>query len=63
MNAENEMLFYATMAIAKKLLNEGIINEEEYSEINTIFTKKYNPILSKICSKNDLNNSETHGNM
>ena len=40
MNADefrNEKLYRATMMIAKKMRSEGIITEEQYREIDTIF--------------------------
>ena len=34
---KNEKLYQATMHIARKMLNEGLITEEEYRQIDTIF--------------------------
>ena len=34
---ENEKLYQGTMIITKKLLNEGVIDKEEYCEIDTKF--------------------------
>ena len=46
----NEKLYQATMCIARKMLREGIITEEEYCEADEIFTKKYQPVLGRIFS-------------
>lgn len=37
---QNEKLYQTTMFMARKLLSEGVISEEEYRQIDTIFTKK-----------------------
>ena len=53
MNADefrNEKLYRATMMIAKKMRSEGIITEEQYREIDTIFLQKYKPIFGTLFS-------------
>lgn len=45
-----EKLYQTTMSVARKMLSEGIISEKEYCDIDTIFTKKYNPIIGTLFS-------------
>lgn len=47
---KNEKLYQTTMLMAKRLLSDGIISKEEYSEIDTIFTEKYKPIFGTLLS-------------
>lgn len=47
---QNEKLYQTTMFMARKLLSEGVISEEEYRQIDTIFTKKYQPTLGTLFS-------------
>lgn len=47
---KNEKLYQTTMSLAKKLLSEGIISKEEYCDIDTIFTEKYEPIFGTLFS-------------
>ena len=46
----NEKLYQSTMNIARKMLSEGIISEEEYCQIDTIFKEKYSPIFGTLFS-------------
>ena len=46
----NEKMYQATMNIARKMLTEGIISEEEYCQIDTIFKEKYSPIFGTLFS-------------
>lgn len=41
----NEKMYHATMSIAKSLMEQGAMTAEEYGQIDTIFRKKYRPIL------------------
>jgi len=50
----NEKMYLATMNLAKNLLNQGVISEEQYDEIDTIFTRKYAPSLSTLFTKINL---------
>lgn len=50
----NEKLYQATMYIARKMLNEGLITEEEYRQIDTIFLEKYQPTLGTLFADIDL---------
>ena len=46
----NEKLYQTTMHMVKKMLNEGIISEEEYRQIDTIFLEKYKPVFGTLLS-------------
>ena len=43
---ERIVMFKATMSLVKSMLSEGLISEEEYSEIDRIFASKYGLDLS-----------------
>lgn len=34
---ENEQIYQITMCIVRKMLSEGLVSEEEYHKIDTIF--------------------------
>ena len=42
-NFQNEMMYQATMSIARKMLRDGLISEDEYRQIDTMFIEKYQP--------------------
>lgn len=44
----NEKLYQTTMSIAQKMLKEGIVSEEEYRRIDTIFLEKYRPVFGTL---------------
>ena len=46
----NEKLYQTTMHIARKMLADGIISEEEYRRIDEIFLEKYNPVFGTLFS-------------
>jgi hypothetical protein len=46
----NEKLYQTTMHLARKMLDEGLISEEEYRRIDTIFTEKYHPVFGTLFS-------------
>ena len=46
----NEKLYQTTMYLARKMLEEGIISEEEYRQIDTIFLEKYKPVFGTLFS-------------
>lgn len=46
----NEKLCQATMHIARKMMSEGLISEEEYRKVEVIFLKKYHPVLGSLFS-------------
>jgi hypothetical protein len=60
---ENEMVYQATMSIAKNLLNQGIISEKEYGQIDTRYRKKYSISLSTLFTDIRLINRGDYGNM
>lgn len=47
---QNEKLYQTTMQIARKMLKEGIVSEEEYRQIDTIFLEKYHPVFGTLFS-------------
>ncbi len=50
----NEKLYQSTMSLVKVMLKEGLISEDEYHKINTIFSQKYEPIFGTLFSDFDL---------
>ena len=46
----NEKLYQTTMHLAKKMLEEGVVSEEEYRRIDTIFLEKYKPVFGTLFS-------------
>lgn len=58
---QNEKLYQTTMFMARKLLYEGVISEEEYRQIDTIFTKKYQPTLGTLFSDFRLTSAPKRG--
>lgn len=46
----NEKLYQTTMHLARKMLAEGLISEDEYRQIDTIFLEKYRPTLGTLFS-------------
>ena len=46
----NEKLYQTTMHLARKMLDEGIISEEEYRQIDTFFLVKYKPVFGTLFS-------------
>lgn len=46
-----EKLYQATMSIVRKMLAEGLITEEEYRQIDTMFLAKYRPLFGALCSE------------
>ena len=46
----NENLYQTTMSLARKMPEEGIISEEEYRQIDTIFLEKYKPVFGTLFS-------------
>lgn len=49
-----EKMYLLCLETAKRMLEDGIISEEEYAKIDTILLKKYKPTLSTLLSGNDL---------
>lgn len=46
----NEKLYQATMHLARKMLEDGVISEDEYCQIDTIFLEKYHPVFGTLFS-------------
>ena len=46
-----EKLYQATMSMVRKILAEGLITEEEYRQIDTMFLEKYRPVFGTLCSE------------
>ncbi len=44
----SEKMYQATMCMIKKLLQEGVITEDEYEELEDMFDQKYKPVLGKL---------------
>lgn len=42
---EREKHYGAAMAVARTMLSKGLITKEDYKKIDTMFSKKYNPII------------------
>lgn len=49
---ENEKNYETTMSIIRTLRKQGIVSEDEYKQIDTIFLRKYEPILGNLYSEN-----------
>ncbi|MCD8074181.1 MAG: hypothetical protein LUF27_03935 [Lachnospiraceae bacterium] len=47
---KNEKLYQATMSMVMRMLENGIINEQEYRQIDTIFLEKYRPVFGTLFS-------------
>ena len=60
---EEEKRYLATMSIAKNLLKQGIISEEEYCQIDTKFKEQYAVSFSTLFTDIDLINYGKCGNM
>ena len=43
-----EKLYQATMSMVRKMLAEGLITEEEYRQIDTMFREKYEPKIGTL---------------
>ena len=46
----NEKLYQATMHLARKMVEQGILTEQEYREVEEIFLEKYKPVFGSIFS-------------
>ncbi|MHB1154069.1 MAG: SHOCT domain-containing protein [Eubacteriales bacterium] len=49
-----EMKYQTAIAIAKTLLDKGLLTREEYAVIDTILLDKYRPTLGTLLSENVL---------
>lgn len=48
---EREKNYGASMAVARTMLSKGLISERDYRKIDTIFRKKYRPIIGALQGK------------
>ena len=46
-----ESINHATMSMVRKMLAEGLITEEEYRQIATMFLAKYRPLFGTLFSE------------
>ena len=60
---ENEKHYQATMTVAKNLLRDGIISEEEYCQIDTKFKEQYGVTFSTLFTDISLINYGSYGNI
>lgn len=51
---ESEKLYRAAIAIAKSMLRQGIINQNDYHIIDALMLAKFRPILVGLYPQNDL---------
>lgn len=47
----NEKLYQATMSMVRRMLEQGLISEEEYRQIDTMFLAKYRPVFGTLFSE------------
>mgnify|MGYP000942773388 FL=1 len=47
---EREKLYQASMEMFKKMLDQGLITEDEYAVIDTKMKEKYTPIIGTLLS-------------
>lgn len=45
-----EKMYQTTMNMAGRMLSQGLISEEEYCQIDTIFLEKYHPVFDTLFS-------------
>ena len=45
-----EKLYQTTMNMARRMLSQRLISEEEYCQIDTIFLEKYHPVFGTLFS-------------
>lgn len=48
----SEMLYQMSLSIAKNMLKQGVISDEEFAKIDALLIEKYNPFIGKLLSKN-----------
>ena len=46
----SEKLYQTTMHLARKMMDDGLISEDEYRQIDTIFLEKYKPVFGTLFS-------------
>lgn len=60
---QNETMYLGTMSVAKRLLEKGIISENEYAQIDTNFQQKYGISLSTLFTDIRLIKFGSYGNI
>lgn len=60
---QNEVIYQGTMLVAKHLLNQGIISDDEYEKIDTMFRQKYAISLSTLFTDIRLIKFGNYGNI
>ena len=60
---QNEVMYQGTMLVAKHLLNQGIISDDEYEQIDTMFRQKYAISLSTLFTDIRLIKFGNYGNI
>ena len=46
---KREQLYQMTMTVASDMLRKGLISEDDYSHIDTMFRQKYRPVFGSLC--------------
>lgn len=49
---EKDTLYFLALLLARSMLKNGIVNKNEYAEIDTILRKKFRPFLADLLSEN-----------
>jgi uncharacterized membrane protein len=49
---ERQKNYGASMAVARAMLSKGLISDKEYRKIDTIFKRKYRPVIGALNAKN-----------
>ena len=47
-NLQNELMYQMTMSIARRMFSEGLMTEDEYRQIDTMFREKYQPKIGTL---------------
>lgn len=60
---QNEVMYQGTMLVVKQLLKKGIISDDEYEQIDTMFRQKYAISLSTLFTDIRLIKFGSYGNI
>lgn len=60
---QNEVMYQSTMLVVKQLLKKGIISDDEYEQIDTMFRQKYAISLSTLFTDIRLIKFGSYGNI
>ena len=47
-NLQNELMYQMTMSVARRMFSEGLMTEDEYRQIDTMFREKYQPKIGTL---------------